>query len=438
MFPPRRRRAASRSQLARQSLHLSFQALCWYRRTRRPVAPVHPPRASLAPPPRAIQAPVRRQDRTRPALLAVVSAALLLLLPLVRPDRAHSARREPLMATATAEHAISAEAMLSNDAATAASCTTLDSTIPTITDGCAVAEPVAEAEQQVIALPEWQDPGVGDSSSDSSQAAVDAAPATPTVPAEPVSAVGLSWPMRGRITNIFGPAHPMGIDIAADTGQPVRAAGDGRVAFAGTSEDYGYFVLVNHPGGYATLYAHFMRPALVRIGEVVERGQIVGYAGNTGKSDGPHLHFEVRRRDWLVDPLTALPRIPLTFDLSPSRTPTPTPTPTRTPAPAVAASGGEDAPVRAASSTATPRPSATAPLAPAATASRTPSPAATPRPSTPTATATPTATPSPSPAPTTVATPTPTPTPTPPSASGDGGRTGPAPENPNAGPHAPN
>ncbi|MFN8558423.1 MAG: M23 family metallopeptidase, partial [Dehalococcoidia bacterium] len=175
-------------------------------------------------------------------------------------------------------------------------------------------------------LPAWQDPGLDEEvASAAEEPAETPAPQAVVIRTlfDLVSDVGLSWPVLGRITSMFGPAHPMGIDIAANTGDPIRAAAAGRVAFSGVSEEYGNFTLINHAGGYATLYAHFMQPAEVAAGSVVQRGQVVGYAGDTGKSFGPHLHFEVRRYLWLVDPLAALPRIPLAIDPDAYRAPEP-------------------------------------------------------------------------------------------------------------------
>ncbi len=140
--------------------------------------------------------------------------------------------------------------------------------------------------------------------------------------AEPMSAQGLSWPLRGPITSLFGPAHPLGIDIAAVTGAPVGAAADGRVAVAGFAEGYGFFTLINHTGGYATLYAHFVAPPVVAVGDAVRRGQTLGFAGSTGHSTGPHLHFEVHRNGLLIDPLTVLPNINLSIVAQPDPCPT--------------------------------------------------------------------------------------------------------------------
>ena len=162
-----------------------------------------------------------------------------------------------------------------------------------------------------IADPSSPAPGAGAPLSGVTQALgiggpVGSTPIVLVVAPGPASAAGLSWPLSGTITSFFGPAHPLGIDIATNAGAAIVSAGDGRVALTGYDEGYGHFVVINHPNGYTTLYAHLMDPALVQAGDVVPRGQLVGYAGSTGRSSGPHLHFEVRRYNDLIDPLHVL------------------------------------------------------------------------------------------------------------------------------------
>ena len=110
------------------------------------------------------------------------------------------------------------------------------------------------------------------------------------------SASGLIWPVRGRVTSGYGyrwGRMHAGIDIAAPTGTPIRAAKNGRVIFSGTMNGYGNVVVVDHGGGFSTLYAHQSRIASSR-GQGVDQGQVIGYVGSTGRSTGPHLHFETR------------------------------------------------------------------------------------------------------------------------------------------------
>jgi murein DD-endopeptidase MepM/ murein hydrolase activator NlpD len=83
----------------------------------------------------------------------------------------------------------------------------------------------------------------------------------------------------------------------------VRASGGGTVADAGEDPVFGRFVLIAHPDDYQTLYGHLSRVVTAK-GRTVEPGEVIGLAGNTGRSSAPHLHFEVRRRGAAVDPLT--------------------------------------------------------------------------------------------------------------------------------------
>jgi len=118
-------------------------------------------------------------------------------------------------------------------------------------------------------------------------------------------------PVDGPIVSGFGyRVHPIfrrvkfhyGIDIAAPSGTPIRAAAGGVVVFAGWRRAYGNTVIIDHGNGMATLYAHCSR-ILVGEGEVVKQGQVIALVGNTGLSTGPHLHFEVRRYGEPINPL---------------------------------------------------------------------------------------------------------------------------------------
>ncbi len=119
-----------------------------------------------------------------------------------------------------------------------------------------------------------------------------------------------SWPLteRGFVTQplIEGMVgeHP-GLDIAVPTGSYIRAAGAGIVADAGEDPLYGYFVLLDHGGGYGSLYAHasvtFARP-----GDPVHQNEVIALSGSTGRSTAPHLHFEILLDNEPLDPLTIL------------------------------------------------------------------------------------------------------------------------------------
>ena len=134
------------------------------------------------------------------------------------------------------------------------------------------------------------------------------------------------WPAtKGTISQWFGPtdfapeppgfgaAHfHAGIDIANDTGTPILAADDGIVVAAEDSVlnghliGYGRHVIIAHHNGLMTLYGHF-EGYLVKIGDKVVQGQVIGLMGSTGNSSGPHVHFEVRMNNTPVDPKPYLP-----------------------------------------------------------------------------------------------------------------------------------
>ena len=107
-----------------------------------------------------------------------------------------------------------------------------------------------------------------------------------------------AWPLRGWITREFegikGQGFHPGIDIAAEEGSPIRAAGDGVVLIAGWNSEYGNFVLIEHGIGISTLYGHGSRLAVSK-DDRVRRGDVVAFVGSTGSSTAPHLHYEVRR-----------------------------------------------------------------------------------------------------------------------------------------------
>jgi murein DD-endopeptidase MepM/ murein hydrolase activator NlpD len=97
-------------------------------------------------------------------------------------------------------------------------------------------------------------------------------------------------------------AHP-GIDIAVSLGSLVRASGGATVGQAGEDPEYGFFVLLDHPDGYQSMYGHLSR-ILVTPGGTVSSGEVIGLSGNTGRSTAPHLHFEIRQRGASLDPMT--------------------------------------------------------------------------------------------------------------------------------------
>ena len=107
-----------------------------------------------------------------------------------------------------------------------------------------------------------------------------------------------------RIDPVYGtPKMHKGLDFTAPQGTPVYATGNGTVAAAGFSEDgYGNKVVINHGYGYQTLYGHMIR-VKAKAGRQVKRGEIIGWVGSTGKSTGPHCHYEVHVNGQEVDPV---------------------------------------------------------------------------------------------------------------------------------------
>ena len=116
-----------------------------------------------------------------------------------------------------------------------------------------------------------------------------------------------------RLSSRFGMRkHPIlgytrmhqGVDFAAPTGTPIYAAGDGKVEVAKRNGGYGRYVRVRHTGEYSTAYAHMSRFAKgIAPGRRVQQGQVIGYVGTTGRSTGPHLHYEVLRNGTQINPL---------------------------------------------------------------------------------------------------------------------------------------
>ena len=96
-----------------------------------------------------------------------------------------------------------------------------------------------------------------------------------------------------------------GVDYAAPTGTPVRTTGDGTVAFRGNNGGYGKLIEIKHSEDYSTRYAHLSRyKKNLKVGDKVFQGEVIGYVGSTGRSTGPHLHYEFRVNGMHTDPLT--------------------------------------------------------------------------------------------------------------------------------------
>ena len=132
-------------------------------------------------------------------------------------------------------------------------------------------------------------------------------------PEHPSAAISITNPLPGGVlTSPFGPrwgSTHRGIDLAAEEGSPILSAAAGVVSFSSyDGPGYGNLVEVDHGKGVKTRYAHCLEPLPKREGEAVQAGEMIARVGNTGRSTGPHLHFEVRRGadEEAVDPLLYL------------------------------------------------------------------------------------------------------------------------------------
>ncbi len=140
--------------------------------------------------------------------------------------------------------------------------------------------------------------------------AVAPAPEPATYVPPPAGSTGFAWPLTGPIIADYGSdtngARNAGIDIAAPFGTPIRAAASGQISYAGNElRGYGNLVLIKHDDGYVTAYAHAER-IVVNRGDYVTKGQIIGYAGQTGDVTSPQLHFEIRKGVTPLNPRSML------------------------------------------------------------------------------------------------------------------------------------
>lgn len=134
----------------------------------------------------------------------------------------------------------------------------------------------------------------------------------PNVPGARNSICNFIWPVRGRITSPYGvrvlngrKEFHSGIDIGAPTGTNIVAAESGRVSYTGYMRGYGNVIILSHNGGYSTVYAH-NSVNLVKKGQYVRKGSVIGKLGRTGNATGTHLHFEIRLGGKPLNPLSYL------------------------------------------------------------------------------------------------------------------------------------
>jgi murein DD-endopeptidase MepM/ murein hydrolase activator NlpD len=118
------------------------------------------------------------------------------------------------------------------------------------------------------------------------------------------------WPVMGHITDSFGErldpfsgegAFHTGVDVASDYGAPVHATADGVVTMAGNHTGYGRLVVIDHGFGITTWYAHLSAFSAV-VGSRIKRGEVIGYTGISGRTTGPHVHYEVRMNNAPINP----------------------------------------------------------------------------------------------------------------------------------------
>lgn len=117
-----------------------------------------------------------------------------------------------------------------------------------------------------------------------------------------------SVPSKGRYSSYYGERWGRmhkGVDIAASIGTSITASEGGEVTFSGDRGSYGKCIIIKHKNGYETLYAHTSK-LIAKKGEVVHKGQVIAEVGNTGRSTGPHLHFEVKLNGKAKDPMNYL------------------------------------------------------------------------------------------------------------------------------------
>jgi len=115
------------------------------------------------------------------------------------------------------------------------------------------------------------------------------------------------WPTRGQITGYFGELRSggyihKGIDIGTFLGANIYAAASGKVIYAGWQGGYGNTIMIHHGSGITTLYGH-LEKILIKYGQIISKGDTIGLVGSTGKSTGPHLHYEIRVNGKRVDPM---------------------------------------------------------------------------------------------------------------------------------------
>jgi murein DD-endopeptidase MepM/ murein hydrolase activator NlpD len=129
-----------------------------------------------------------------------------------------------------------------------------------------------------------------------------------------LAALPSRWPVRGQVNSGYGSrASPWlaklefhkGLDIGAPVGTPVKSPAPGTVVFAGVNAEYGQTLILDHGNETKSLYGHLSRLS-VAVSEKVQRGEVIALTGNTGRSSGPHLHYEIQVKGQAVNPTSYL------------------------------------------------------------------------------------------------------------------------------------
>jgi murein DD-endopeptidase MepM/ murein hydrolase activator NlpD len=241
-----------------------------------------------------------------------VTSGSRLVIPVYNASApAQAAAVKAVAAPAAATKAVAATTAPAQSVATkaAAAQTTVKAAAPVAVDPKIALREKAAAEKAALAAKKIEDAKIAKAkvAEDASAAAkrtkvvaVDAEETTASVPAE--SKPEFRWPARGRIIQGFRSGANDGINIALPEGTSVKAAESGVVAYAGSElKGYGNLVLIRHPNGYVSAYAHNGAVAVKR-GETVKRGQTIAKSGQSGNVASPQLHFELRKGSTPVDP----------------------------------------------------------------------------------------------------------------------------------------
>lgn len=234
-----------------------------------------------------------------------VKAGQVLLIP-AQPGSVHVAARNESLQAIAEQYDIKVDALreanrLEKDARLDAGQLVL---IPGVVRASASIRPLPASAAAVVLPP-------SESNAPASPKSIQPAPASAanTVNLKPApGAVGdtMIWPVTGPLSTTFSPSH-RGLDVVANQGTPIKAALAGRVVGAAEgSGPYGWYVLLEHGGNFTTVYSHLSK-IRVKVGDTVDKGQVVGEVGSTGLSTGPHLHFELRQNNVPIDPRPYLP-----------------------------------------------------------------------------------------------------------------------------------